>query len=74
MSRLESINTQANQYLQAIVNNTALMVKNFTGNNGSSGAGPTIINKSNSPETPSKTMTQISNNRSGYSSSPYALA
>ena len=74
MSRLESINTQANQYLQAIVNNTALMVKNFTGNNGSSGAGTIMINKSNLPETPSKTMAQISNNRSGYSSSPYALA
>ena len=72
MGRLESINTQANQYLQAIAHNTALMVKNF--NNPVKQGSPIVINKSDNSGSTSKSLVPIYNNRDGYNSSPYSLA
>lgn len=72
MDQLERINIQANQYLQAIAHNTALMVQNLK--NPVKQGSPIIINKSSNTQPSSKSLVPVYNNRDGYGSSPYSLA
>jgi hypothetical protein len=59
------------QYLRAIAHNTAMMVQKFS--NPQSGGNSIIVSNSQQPQSSPKQMETIPNNRSGFTSSPYAI-
>jgi hypothetical protein len=64
-------NKLSNQFLQAIANNTSMMVNKL--GNGQSSSKPVIVNAS-PPQTQQNTLSPVGDNRIGYANSPYSLS